>query len=348
MSLLLLLPLPLILLGHITPPGGALGMDGPLDDPFPADVPAPSNATSETAGAFEKPIVEARLLYVHVTVEWTERAKPIDVLATSPVEFIPIALSAHEYQDTYIAGVESGPGIQVWWAGSWGGKSGAALVLFNDDWEIITAKLKAALELSKKTRHWFQPMFEACSLDPYEPELTYGTRVRNSEHCTPAEIALVRHLLHQRQLPAPQDELISPLCVGSGHYTTQASKQCTPSDPSPDALLTAWTGASTSASTSKPCGHTGPFPDQQPPTASTSTSDTTNLLLTTMVPVMAMMAQNMASNIPRAPAPTPLVLLIPPHSPMAASSPPPDIEDNLTVFMDAFCARRSLTPSSTM
>lgn len=80
---------------------------------------------------------EARLLYVHVTLEWSERPtstrgkarakkqqesklvpRAVDVLHTSRVAFIPIALGAHGYEDTYIAGVASGPAMRISWSGS--------------------------------------------------------------------------------------------------------------------------------------------------------------------------------------------------------------------------------------
>lgn len=111
----------------------------------------------------------------------------------------------------------------------------------------------------------------------------------------------------------------------------QAAKKSAAGDPPPKELLTAWTGAiSSGASTSKPRGRTGALPAQHLATSSASTSDTATLLLTSMVPaVMAMMTQNLAGNLPR-------TLPAPPRSPAIPSSPPPAIEDDLDIFMDAF------------
>ncbi|KAJ6629679.1 hypothetical protein B0H10DRAFT_1939655 [Mycena sp. CBHHK59/15] len=53
------------------------------------------------------------------------------------------------------------------------------------------------------------------------------------------------------------------------------------------------------------------------------------------------MAQNMASNIPQAAIPAPAILPAP-NSPMQASSPPPAVEDELDVFMDAFCHAKNI------
>ncbi|KAJ7711410.1 hypothetical protein B0H14DRAFT_3524523 [Mycena olivaceomarginata] len=191
-----------------------------------------------------------------------------------------------------------------------------------------------------KQRKWIH------SPDAYESELTYGSRVPNTENCTPAQVALGGAI----------DEIkAAHSCVEHGgtcfidgdlrHMEMNRFRlrmwgqavlagKCEPTDPPPQDLVTSWNGGTSSTlSRPKPRGRSGPNPAQQ--AASSSTSDTTNLLLTTMVPVMAMMAQNMASNIP-APAPAPVAPASAPHSPVPPSSLPPAIEDDLDVFMDIF------------
>ncbi|KAJ7141672.1 hypothetical protein C8R43DRAFT_954629 [Mycena crocata] len=350
--------------------------------------PAPTNTTSAVndTDAFED-AVEAteskRLLYVHVTVEWKELptksartasrlkqlhlsklvSRPIDVLATTRVEFIPIALSAHGYDEVYVAGVANGPVMRIFWTGSPGGKAGASVIQYDDDWKIIKEKLGNVVKTSKKldtvsvifdldTMEGFKQRSKRMhSPDPYESELSYGTRVPNADNFTPAQIALgavidrikAAHFCKEHGTCFINGDL-QHIEMNRFRLTMWGraveSGQCAPEDPPPKELLSAWTGSSGTPSMSKPRGRTGPFPAQQ--LASTSTSDTTNLLLTTMMPVMAMMAQNMASNVP---PPAPIVLPPASRSPPQASSPPPPIEDDLDVFMDAF-RRAKNTPDA--
>ncbi|KAJ7189620.1 hypothetical protein GGX14DRAFT_580537 [Mycena pura] len=207
----------------------------------------------------------------------------VDVVSTSQVAFVPIVLGAHGYADTYVAGIASGPGMRIFWAGSHGGKGGATVVLSEQDWQIIVNFNLDEMKGWKQRKRMHSP-------DPYESELTYG--------------AVELHHLEMNRFH-----------IGMWGQAVLAGK-CDPTDPPPQDLVTLWNGGTSSTlSRPKPCGRSGPNPAQQ--AASSSTSDTTNLLLTTMVPVMAMMAQNMA------------VLCRPPLR-------PPAIADNLHIFMDAF------------
>ncbi|KAJ7083225.1 hypothetical protein C8R44DRAFT_894560 [Mycena epipterygia] len=348
-------------------PGSDLVIDPAVEGGSPVvNTSTQSDATSSHAADLnEHP---EQLIYVHVTLDWTERqqksaranARPkkqhesklvsstVDVLSTSRVAFIPITLSAHNYENMYVAGVAGGPAMRISWSGSPGGKAGAAVVLHDEDWSILVQKLGTALKASKKLdticvafdldgMEGFKQRGPKRTPDLYETELSYGSRVPNTDNCTPAQIALGA---------AMDDIKAAHFCAEHGtcfingdcqHVEINRfrlsswgqavlSGQCVAGSSPLKELLAAWTG-STSASTTKPRGRTGPYPAPQP--ATTSAAD---LLLTTMVPVMAMMAQNMASNIPaRAP-------IVPPsaRSPVQASSPPPAIEDDLDIFMDAF------------
>ncbi|KAJ7209115.1 hypothetical protein GGX14DRAFT_395234 [Mycena pura] len=344
-----------------------------------AETETQSDATSEPPSNSDEHVNDARLLYVHVTLEWSERptlarsrARPkkqhesklvpraVDVLTTSRVAFIPIALGAHGYGDTYMAGIASGPAMRISWSGSAGGKTGAAVVLFDTDWKIIIDKLRSALTASRKldticvifdldTMEGFKTRPKRIhSPDFYEPELSFGTHVPNTEHCTPAQLALGSAIDEIKAAHSCAEHGTCFINADLQHLEMNrfrlqmwgqavVSGKSAASDPPPKELLVTWTGAgAVVASTLKPRGRSGPFPAQQFPIASTSTSDTANLLLTTMVPVMAMMAQNMVGNFPRTPAPAPNGPPALPRSPVAASSPPPAIEDDLDVFMDAF------------
>ncbi|KAJ7179952.1 hypothetical protein C8R43DRAFT_941689 [Mycena crocata] len=282
------------------------------------------------------PIDTVTQLFVHVTLEWTERQKstrsnarstkkhelklvvtPVTGLSTTRVDFIPIALSAHGYDDLYVAGVASGPSMRVFWTGSPQGL--------------------------KETRHCMH------SPDPYKPELTYGTHVPHTDNYSPAQITLGAAIDEIKAAHSctehgtcfinadGQHIEMNRFRLGMWGQAVNAGK-CTAASPPPKELLASWTGASSLSSTSKPRGHMGPHSAQQQGTT-TSNSDTTTLLLTTMVPVMAMMAQNMASNHSTS---HPVVAPAPPRSPMRASSPPPPIDDDLDVFMEAFCCAKKL------
>ncbi|KAJ7887771.1 hypothetical protein B0H13DRAFT_1888726 [Mycena leptocephala] len=262
--------------------------------------------------------------------------------ASSPVAFIPIALGAHGYDDVYIAGVASGPAMRIYWTGSSEGKGGATVILYDKAWDIIVHKLADVIKSSKRLDTisvvfdldgmdgFKQRSKRIGSPDPYESELSFGARVPNADNCTPAQLA---HGAVIDEIKAAHSCAEHGTCfidgngqhlemnrfrIGAWGHAVLAGK-CRSEDPPPKDLLTAWTGGSGSASGSKPRGRTGPFPAQQP--ASTS-SETTNLLLTTWQVIFS--------------APAPVAPPSAPRSPVQASSPPPAIEDDLDVFMDAF------------
>ncbi|KAJ7300429.1 hypothetical protein DFH08DRAFT_828472 [Mycena albidolilacea] len=181
--------------------------------------------------------VEKRLLYIHVTLEWTERSgkftrnnacpkkmhdsklisTAMDVVSTSRVAFVPITLRAHGYVDTFIPPMPMSQNSPM-----------------------------EAVDLCHMEMNWFH--------------------------------------------------------LGMWGQAVLAGK-CEPTDPLLQDLVTSWnSGTSSTLSRPKPRGCSGPNPARQ--AASSSTSDTTNLLLTTMVPVMAMMVQNMLQ------LPLPLLLIV--------------------------------------
>ncbi|KAJ6561742.1 hypothetical protein B0H19DRAFT_1068481 [Mycena capillaripes] len=163
----------------------------------------------------------------------------------------------------------------------------------------------------------------------------HESKFPNTDNCTPAQLA---HGAAMDKIKAAHSCAEHGTCFidGNGQYLEMncfrigvwghavLAGKCRPEDPLPKDLLTAW-GGSTSASGSKPRGHTGPFLAQQP---ASTLLESTNLLLTSM---------NMASNFS---APAPVATPSAPRSPVQVSSPPPVIEDNLDVFMDAYrCAK---------
>ncbi|KAJ7240909.1 hypothetical protein C8J57DRAFT_1245034 [Mycena rebaudengoi] len=334
-----------------------------------ADQDSSTSESPAESDDMEKP----RLLFVHVTMEWTERGKstrtntrtkkmhesklvamPVDVFSVSRVAFIPIALSAHGYDEVYVAGVASGPAMRVFWSGSPGGKGGATAVLYDKDWEILIQKLAKVVKTSKKldtvsvifdleTMEGFKQRHKRIhSPDPYESELSYGTRVPNADDCTPAQLALGAAI---DEIKAAHSCVEHGTCFINGDLQhlemnrfrlnawgqAVVSGYCKAGNPPPKELVASWTGGP-SASTSKPRGRGGPYPAQPQPGTSTSAAETTNLLL-------PMMAQNMATSNRSTPAPfapPPARSLLPP------SSPPPAIEDDLDAFMDAFSRAKNM------
>ncbi|KAJ6566204.1 hypothetical protein B0H19DRAFT_1257471 [Mycena capillaripes] len=365
-----------IVINPLAPYGGTAAGSGAVP------VSTPENTVDQSTAADDGDVEKPRSFYVHVTLEWRERAArsmhsnarsknmheskfvstPVDVLSSSRVAFIPIVLGAHGYDDVYIAGVSSGPAMRIYWAGSPGGKGGATVILYDKDWDIIVQKLADVMKSSKKL-DTISVVFDLDGKDgfkqrskglvihmspnfPLEP-------VPNTDNCTPAQLA---HGAAMDEIKAAHPCAEHGTCFidGNGQHLEmngfrigawgcvpfllgiffvptffKLAGKCRPEDPPPKDLLTAWTGGSASASGSKPRGRTDAFPAQQ--SASTS-SESTNLLLRSMVPVMAMMAQNMASNFS---APAPVATPSAPRSPVQVSSPAPAIEDDLDVFMDA-------------
>ncbi|KAJ6554101.1 hypothetical protein B0H10DRAFT_1967946 [Mycena sp. CBHHK59/15] len=317
-----------------------LNSHAPGGGPMPQDTHSSSTPSSEVEDdtPFENQVPETavgpRLQYVHVTVEWMERNK-------NPRS------NAHPKKQH-----ESN-----------GRKTGAAVISNNTNWKIIIDKFRDTLKTAPKL-DTVCVAFDLDSMegflsrskrlhspgpDPYETELAFGTRVPNTENFSPAQIAVASAV---DEIKSAHSCAEHGTCFINGDLQhlemnrfrlnmwgqAVVAGKCKAEAPPLPELLTIWTG-STSASTSKPRGRSGPFPAH--PLAPSSSSDTTNLLLTSMVPMMAMMAQNMASNIPRAAIPAPAILPAP-RSPMQASSPPPAVEDELDVFMDAFCRAKNI------
>lgn len=117
----------------------------------------------------------------------------------------------------------------------------------------------------------------------------------------------------------------------------QVAGQCLASGPPPAELLQAWVGPTRlSTSVAKvPRGRSGPgHSSSDGPSA---TPDATNLLLSTVVPMVTMLAHNMTSAMqkPSRRRHSPPSSL-PPSSPPHPSSPPPAIEDELDLFLKAF------------
>ncbi|KAJ7936229.1 hypothetical protein B0H13DRAFT_2453062 [Mycena leptocephala] len=351
-------------------PGSSIVIDPLLPSdmqPGSNDTPVLPNANDSAAMSNngddfdDRPV--PRLFSIHVTLEWSERqksarpnarakkcheskfvSKAMDILSMSRtrIAFIPVALGAHGYENVYVAGVASGPAMRFFWTG---GHYQQLRPATNSSKKLDTVSVLFDLD----GMEGFKQRKRIHSPDPYDSELSYGTRVPNSSNCTPAQIALGSAI---EEIKGAHSCVQHGTCFIDGdlrhlemnrfrlnmwgHAVTAG--QCAPEDPPPKQILDAWTGgASGLASTSKPRGRTGPHA-LQPAPASTSASD---MILTSMVPVMAMLAQNMAQSA----APVPVHRVAAPRSPTPPSSPPPAIEDDLDIFLDEFRRAKKIPDS---
>jgi hypothetical protein len=110
----------------------------------------------------------------------------------------------------------------------------------------------------------------------------------------------------------------------------QLAGKCIAANPPPDKLLETWAGTAPSGhAASKSRGCTGPFNSDA--TSQAGAADTTNLLLTTVV---SMMAQNMNASMSK----NSKRHSTPPSSPIRPSSPlvPSAAEPHLLAFLEAF------------
>ncbi|KAJ7153339.1 hypothetical protein C8R46DRAFT_1197397 [Mycena filopes] len=223
---------------HLVQPYQIPGTDNTINPVVPNgkpfyDIVSPSHSLPATSAepnaagdaAFRTPTPSddepenGREFFVHVTLEWTEPRKgvrgsrapkklhesklvstAVQVTSMSRVEFVPIALGAHDYDDLYVAGVASGPPMRIYWTGSPGGKGGATVVLFDKDWEIIVQKLNNAgkkldtisVMFDLDTMEGFKQRSKRVhSPDPlFDTELSYGGRVPHIDGATPAQLAM--------------------------------------------------------------------------------------------------------------------------------------------------------------
>ncbi|KAJ2932453.1 hypothetical protein H1R20_g4638, partial [Candolleomyces eurysporus] len=113
----------------------------------------------------------------------------INIHNTNCVQFITAALQAHSLNHTFSPGTVSGPPIKLYWTGSAGGKTNAASILKEEDFDINRQAL-----FRKKSKPEVTVEFSANNLEPFRiqatasqalaegpmdenQELAYGTQV---------------------------------------------------------------------------------------------------------------------------------------------------------------------------
>jgi len=336
-------------------------------------------AATEGAGEQVDPdmLVNAHRFFVHVTLEWTERSKTarstrskkqeetkstpdaLEVLNMSRTGFVPAALTAHGYQNAYIPGPTSGPGMQVTWTGHAGGKKRAPIIQDDSDWDMMKAQLRQQVRRTKGKLDTICVTFDLDLMEGYK-----NRKQLLSPHGVPHE-ADQMELMHGTHVPsvatfsaeqvatgqAIEDIKASWHCDKHGYcfitkdadhielnrFRLQAwatailAGQCVATGAPPNDLLQAWVGcprvSAIPLAKLVPRGRSGPGRTS----SEVSTSDTTNLLLTTVVPMVTMMAHNITSTMQKSSRHR-----TPPSSPPRQSSPPPAIEDELQTFLNAF------------
>ncbi|KAF8968731.1 hypothetical protein BDZ97DRAFT_1755029 [Flammula alnicola] len=294
----------------------------------------------------------------------------IKVLSLTRAQFVTAALTAHGHQSAYIPGATSGPGMQISWSGFAGGKARAPVIQDDADWHMMQVQLRQQVRSTKgklnticvtfdldtmegfKNRRQLMPSHNDADL---QTELIQGTRVPSMDSFSTDQVALGQAIDDIKAAWGCQKH------GGACFITKDASHielnrfrlgafgaavvagQCLATGPPPTELLQAWIGPVGAAAPAKvPRGRSGPgHASSDGPSGS---SDTANLLLSTIVPMVTMMAQNVTSNMQmssrrrRSPPSS-----LPPSTPPRGSSPPPAIADELDKFLHSFGLAKGLS-----
>ncbi|KAI0685325.1 hypothetical protein BC835DRAFT_1421345 [Cytidiella melzeri] len=347
----------------------------------------------ENDGA-EVAAVEApdRLFFVLVTIHWLERvqsgraikmAKQQDtkqVSAQTPVlrlaraEFVTLALSAHGYEDRYVPGPISGPGMKVYWTGYPGGKANAPTVSNDKDWDVLCRQLgttrgsinSISVTFNLEAMDGFKTRKRPLSPDGHDSrlEMASGTRVPSANDYSQETRAIAQAIeaikahwdcgLHGGHcyLSADTTHVILNRFRLKQWGAANVAEARSPMEPPPQVLLLEWTGtvntagsSSLSSAASRPRGRAGP---NLATTPSTSMTDTNSLLLGLATPLIAMAMQQMSSWRPNSPSRRSAAVTHP-RSPVTPSrdprsSPPPPVDDELRLCLEAFGRAKHLVP----
>ncbi|KAF9471430.1 hypothetical protein BDN70DRAFT_571699 [Pholiota conissans] len=171
-------------------------------------------------------LVQGLVFFVDATVESTERPEkprsarpkkctetrnvpePICVLNMSLSEFITAALAAHNFQNVYIPGAASGPGMRISWSGSTDGKSQAPVIQDDQDWKALQGQLEAHVSRPKSKLNTIAVTFDLDSMEGYKNrkralspstmldtnhhEMEHGSHVPRLDTYSQNQIALLR------------------------------------------------------------------------------------------------------------------------------------------------------------
>ncbi|KAI0690535.1 hypothetical protein BC835DRAFT_1364246 [Cytidiella melzeri] len=265
------------------------------------------------------------------------------VLRLACAEFVTLALSAHGYEDRYVPGPISGPGMKVYWTGYPGGKANAPTVSNDKDWAVLCRQLgttrgsinSISVTFDLEAMDGFKTRKRPLSLDGHDSRLEMASGTR-------AIKAIKAHWdcgLHGGHCYLSAD-------------ATHVAEARSPMEPPPQVLLLEWTGtvntagsSSLSSAASRPRGRAGPNPATTP---STSMTDMNSLLLGLATPLITMAMQQMSSWHPNSPSHCPAAVTHP-RSPVTPSrdphsSPLPPVDDELRLCLEAFGCAKHLVP----
>ncbi|PIL35259.1 hypothetical protein GSI_01984 [Ganoderma sinense ZZ0214-1] len=329
-------------------------------------VPPPASAAAPEADPHL-----ARRFFVHVTMSRTnvvrsgktekrekhEESKTSTtdhpVLAMSRSAFLAAALAAHRLEDRYNSRVPNGPPMTVFWTGSPGGKAHAPTIQTDQEWGTLVRQLRA----TRRGITTVQVMFNldvmvpwATLKRPLDPtlheehgEVMYGTAVPNVNAYSAEQTA--------RKDAAKQIEKAWSCAVHQGtcyvvpgtleHVSGRASTA-----PPPDELLSLWMDK---PATVKARGRTGPHAATETSAAPSAGDGGAVQVLTALVPLLTAVVQRglAPSAEPAVPA-SPrlsgqrLVPSSPSTSQQRASSPPPEVDEELTRCLDGFARERRM------
>ncbi|KAF7317570.1 hypothetical protein MKEN_00844000 [Mycena kentingensis (nom. inval.)] len=300
----------------------------------------------------------------------------IQVFGYSRGSFVSLALTAHDLEDDYAAGLR-GPVFTVFWSGT---KTNPNTVDNDSDWSVTLDRFRKAAGANKKIDTLYvvfdldkmEPFRTRAkrpySPDPYASEMTFGPRVPSLEYASSHQLAVGQ---------AAEAIKAAHHCAAHGHcFIDEASKhvslgnhkrlnafaeavvdgRCVANGPPPQDLLNAWgvqsiypvaakprgRNGSIYPVAAKPRGRNGPHASHQPfaaPSAeSSAAAETRELLMLAVAQGLAKQAGVAAPASAQAPS-TP-----PRRSPPPLSSPPPAVDDALQRFMAEFAKGRTFAP----
>ncbi|TBU37507.1 hypothetical protein BD309DRAFT_1084645 [Dichomitus squalens] len=297
----------------------------------------------------------------HETSKSTTSAHP--VLAVTRSAFITAALSAHLLQDRYDANVPNGPPMKVFWSGSPGGKTHAPVVQTDAEWQA----LQLQLGMVKASVGTVQVVFNLDGMSPWAKlkrplspslheehgEITYGTAVPNvaaysTEQTARKDAAKLiekawKCVVHQGICYiAPSLEHIQIHDVRLAQWSSAVVGGRPATDAPPEQLVALW---SQKPSAVKARGRTGPHPAGAQPTAEVAGSagdSGATVILTALLPLLTTVFERGLAQTAKPVAPVSDVAAAAPRSLHLASSPPPEVNEELTRCLEAFARERRI------
>ncbi|KAI0691893.1 hypothetical protein BC835DRAFT_1359293 [Cytidiella melzeri] len=282
------------------------------------------------------------------------------VLKLAHAEFVTLALSAHGYEDQYVPGPISGPGMKVYWTGYPGRKANAPTVSNDKDWAVLCRQLGTthgsikiiSVTFDLEAMDGFKTCKRPLSPDGHDSRLKMasGTRVPSANDYSQETCVIAQAI---EAIKAHWDcGLHGGHCYLSADATYVAEAR-SPMEPPPQVLLLEWTvtvntagSSSLSSAASRPRGPAGPNPATTP---STFMTDTNSLLLGLATPLITMAMQQMSSWHPNSPSRRSAAVTHP-RSPVTPScdprsSPLPPVDDELCLCLEAFGRAKHLVPN---